>query len=187
MPESMPGSVKSKIDVSSIELRSAEDRRYRYASKARASKTFTTRIMRFRSLERVLDRPEDPVAAGLLLSSSKSGIGSYFGGVIHGSEHDQADIFYAETVVFQDEECRNKAPMTNEAPRQESGDRVERSVRMEDNKWAGNFSIDIPAIFNTATVSFRPTQAAHWERRFRSAVASVGWLLEVQYSHAPIA
>ena len=104
----MPGSVKSKIDVSSIKLRSGDDRQYRYASNVRASKTFTMRIMRFRSLERVLERPEDPVAAGLMLSSSNTGIWSYFGGVVHGSEHDQADIFHAKVVVYEKEDRRNQ-------------------------------------------------------------------------------
>ena len=59
-------------------------------------------------MEPVLNRPEDPVAVDLLLSSSKIGIGSYFGGVVHGSEHDQADIFHAKVVVYEKEDRRNQ-------------------------------------------------------------------------------
>jgi hypothetical protein len=95
--ESMPGSVKPKIDVSIIErVRSTDGRRHTYVSRPIISKVFITRMGRLRSLDRALGMPEGPVVISLLLSSSNDCIEPYSSRVVFNAERDQRYIPQAE-------------------------------------------------------------------------------------------
>jgi hypothetical protein len=77
-------------------VRFLDGRTYRNVSRPRMSKTFTTRITRFRSLERCLEKPGAPVGVGLLFSSSNAGIESCSSRTVHNGEQDQKDMSWKD-------------------------------------------------------------------------------------------
>jgi hypothetical protein len=106
--ESMPSSVRPKIDVFIIErVRSTYGRRHKYVSRPAMSKMFITRMERFRSLDRGLGIPQGPVVISSLLSSLNDCIGPYSNRVVRNAERDQRYIPQAEEPSSaQVNECR---------------------------------------------------------------------------------